>query len=37
MTLHAEEIITAESCPDRVKPGICKNCIYYDYCWFADE
>ncbi len=29
-------IISQETCPPRVKKGICKNCSYFDFC-YIDE
>lgn len=34
--IRAQEIIAGESCPDRVKLGICKNCSYFDFCWVEE-
>jgi len=31
-----KEIITCETCPDRIKLGICRNCSYFDFCWVEE-
>jgi CRISPR-associated exonuclease Cas4 len=30
---NVQEIIVRESCPERIKLGICKNCSYFEFCW----
>ena len=32
-----KNIITLESCPTKVKLGICKNCSYYDFCYVSED
>ena len=33
----AQEIIARESCPERIKLGICKNCSYFEFCWVEES
>lgn len=35
-TKDISNIISRETCPPRVKKGICKNCSYFDFC-YIDE
>ena len=28
-----EKIISQDTCPPRIKKGICKKCSYYDFCY----
>lgn len=30
-------IITLDTCPQRVKLGVCKNCSYFDFCWVGED
>ncbi len=32
-----EKLIHAETCPDKIKIGLCKNCSYYDFCWSGED
>ncbi len=32
-----EKLIHTETCPDRIKIGLCKNCSYYDFCWSGED
>lgn len=36
ITKDISSIISQETCPPRVKKGICKNCSYFDFC-YIDE
>lgn len=36
ITKGISSIISQETCPPRVKKGICKNCSYFDFC-YIDE
>jgi len=33
---NVQEIIVRESCPERIKLGICENCSYYDFCFIEE-
>lgn len=32
-----EEIISSETCPERLPQSRCKNCSYFDFCWSGEE
>lgn len=32
-----EKITSSESCPSRIKTGICKNCSYFDFCFASED
>jgi CRISPR-associated exonuclease Cas4 len=36
MLLKIEEIIQADSCPERIAVSKCRNCSYFDFC-YAEE
>lgn len=31
------EICSLDSCPDRIKSGICKKCSYYEFCYVGED
>ncbi|MDX9852224.1 MAG: CRISPR-associated protein Cas4 [Tenuifilaceae bacterium] len=30
-------LVESDSCPPRVRKGICRNCSYNDFCWSGEE
>jgi CRISPR-associated exonuclease Cas4 len=34
--IGVKEIIALETCPARIKLGICKNCSYFDFCFIEE-
>ena len=34
--IKTQEVIARETCPERIKLGICKNCSYFDFCFIEE-
>ncbi len=32
-----EEIVSSETCPERLQVSRCKNCSYFDFCWSGES
>jgi len=32
-----EQIVTMETCPQRIEAKICKNCSYYEFCYVEEK
>jgi len=37
MIIDINTIISSESCPEKVKLTICRNCSYHDFCWVTED
>jgi len=32
-----QEIVSSETCPERLQVSRCKNCSYFDFCWSGES
>lgn len=32
-----ENLVSAETCPERIKKSLCRNCSYHDFCWIGED
>lgn len=35
--LEIEKIISSDTCPERIKIGLCRLCSYHDFCWVEED